>query len=323
MPFKHNAPRRHRIPKTRYRVQNWPVYEAGLKRRGDLTLWLDEAALARWQAPRRTTPGGQARYSDAAIELVLMLRLVFHLALRQAEGFAASLFRLLGQEQRVPDHTTLSRRSRGFAGRRPKVIPHGPMHLVIDSTGLKLFGQGEWDEEKHGRARRSWRKLHLAVNADTGEIVAGMLTDNAADDAGQVPALLGQIEGAITSVTADGAYDGEPVYQVVITHQSDPVPDIVIPPRASAVPSAQSAEAQSQRDHHLRIIAEKGRMAWQKATGYGRRSLVETAIGRYKAIIGPKLHARILPAQRGEAAIAIEALNHMIRVAKPLSIRAT
>ena len=148
MPFKHNATRRHRIPKTRYRIQNWPAYEAGLKRRGDLTLWLDESAIASWQAPRRTTPGGQARYSDAAIELVLMLRLVFHLALRQAEGFAASIFRLLGQELRVPDHTTLSRRSRGFAGRRPKVIPHGPLHLVIDSTGLKLFGQGEWDAER-------------------------------------------------------------------------------------------------------------------------------------------------------------------------------
>ena len=114
MPFKHNAARRHCIPKTRYRVQNWPAYEAGLKRRGDLTLWLDEAALAKWQAPRRTTPGGQARYSDAAIELVLMLRLVFHLALRQAEGFAASVLRLLGQTLRVPNHTTLSRRSRGF-----------------------------------------------------------------------------------------------------------------------------------------------------------------------------------------------------------------
>src|SRR3954467_11123809 len=158
MPFKHNAARRHRIPKTRYRVQNWPAYEAGLKRRGDLTLWLDEAALARWHAPRRTTPGGQARYSDAAIELVLMLRLVFHLALRQAEGFAASLFRLLGQELRVPDHTTLSRRNRGFTGRRPKVIPHGPMHLVISSAGLNLFGQGDWKEEKHSRESRSWRK---------------------------------------------------------------------------------------------------------------------------------------------------------------------
>ena len=118
MPFKHNAARRHRIPRARYRVRNWREYEAGLTRRGDLTLWLDEAAMAGWQAPRRTTPGGQAWYSDVAIELVLTLRLVFHLALRQAEGFTASMLRLLGQDLRVPDHTTLSRRGRGFAGRR-------------------------------------------------------------------------------------------------------------------------------------------------------------------------------------------------------------
>src|SRR5215211_1139540 len=321
MPFKHNAARRHRIPKTRYRIQNWPAYEAGLKRRGDLTLWLDEEALTGWQPPRRTTPGGQAWYSDAAIELVLILRLVFHLALRQAEGFTRSVLRLLGYELPVPDHTTLSRRSRSFAGGKPRVVPHGPMHLVIDSTGLKLFGQGEWDEEKHGRARRSWRKLHLAVDADTGEIVACVLTDNTADDAGQVPALLEAIEGEIASVTADGAYDGEPVYQTIAGHQPDPPPDVVIPPRASAVPSPENAEAQSQRDRHIRIIVEKGRMAWQKVTGYGRRSLAETAVGRYKAIIGSKLRARILPAQQGEAAIATEVLNHMIRVAKPISLR--
>ena len=159
MPFKHNAARRYCIPQARYRVRNWSEYEAGLKRRGDLTLWLDEDALAGWQAPRRTTPGGQAWYSDAAIELVLMLRLVFHLPLRQAEGFAASVLRLLGQELRVPDHTTLSRRGRSFVGRQPKVVPNGPLHLLVDSTGLKLFGQGEWDEEKHGRTRRSWRKF--------------------------------------------------------------------------------------------------------------------------------------------------------------------
>ena len=215
----------------------------------------------------------------------------------------------------------MSRRSRSFAGRQPKVVPHGPLHLVIDSTGLKLFGQGEWDEEKHGRTRRSWRKLHLAVDAGTGEIVACVLTDNAADDAGQVPALLEAIEGEIASVMADGAYDGEPVYQAIADHQPDPPPDVVIPPRASAVPSTENAEAQSQRDRHIRLIAEKGRMAWQKATGYGRRSLAETAVGRYKAIIGPKLRARILPAQQGEVAMAVEVLNRMIRVAKPVSIR--
>ncbi len=126
MPFKHHAARRHHVPKARYRVRNWPAYEAGLKRRGDLTLWLDEDALTGWQAPRRSTPGGQAWYSDATIELVLMLRLVLHLALRRAEGFAASVLRLLGRELRVPDHTTLCRRGRGFAGRRPEVVPHGP-----------------------------------------------------------------------------------------------------------------------------------------------------------------------------------------------------
>jgi Transposase DDE domain len=190
-----------------------------------------------------------------------------------------SLLRLLGQELRVPDHTTLCRRGRGFAGRRPEVVPHGPMHLVIDSTGLKLFGRGEWDEEKHGWARRSWRKLHIAVDADTGEIVARVLTDNGADDAGEVPALLGQVEGEIASVTADAAYDGEPVYRAVAGHQPDLPPDVVIPPRASAVPSTEDAEARSQRDRHIQFIAERGRMAWQRAIGYGRRSLAETAVG--------------------------------------------
>src|SRR5687767_12917807 len=158
-----------------------------------------------------------------------MLRLVFHLALRQAEGFAGSVLRLLGLDLATPDHTTLSRRSRRFAGRRPSVAPHGPMHLLIDSTGLKLFGQGEWQQHKHGRARRSWLKLHLAVDAGTGEIAASVLTDSGADDAGQVGDLLGQAEGEIASVTADGAYDGEPVYQAVASRQPDQPPDVVIP----------------------------------------------------------------------------------------------
>lgn len=231
------------------------------------------------------------------------------------------MLRLLGRALRVPDHTTLCRRGRGFAGRWPEVVPHGPMHLVVDSTGLKLFGRGEWDEEKHGRARRSWRKLHLAVDAGTGEIVACVLTGNSADDAGQVSALLGQIGGEIASVTADGAYDGEPMYRAVADRQPDPPPDVVIPPRASAVPGTEDADARSQRDRYIRSIAERGRMAWQRATGYGRRSLAETAVGRYKAIVGPRLRARSLPAQRGEAAIAVRALNRMIQVAKPLSVR--
>ncbi len=321
MPFKHRSNSRHHIPRAQYRVQNWPAYEAGLKRRGDFTLWLDEAAIARWRAPRRTTPGGQRRYSNLAIELVLMLRLVFHLALRQAEGFVGSLLRLLGLDLAVPDHTTLSRRSGGLAGPRPHVVPHGPLHLVIDSTGLKLFGRGEWQEEKHGRAPRSWRKLHIALDAETGEIVAHALTDKEADDAGQLPVLLEQVEGEIASVTADGAYDGEPSYEVVAARQADPPPDVVIPPRATATPSKTASTDPTRRDHHIQLIRERGRMAWQKGTNYGRRNLVETGIGRYKSSVGVKLRARTMVNQRGEVAVGIEVLNRMIRTAKPISIR--
>ena len=137
MPFKHHAARRHRIPAARYRVTNWPAYEAGLRRRGALTLWLDQAALAGWAAPKRSTPGGQRCYSDLAVELVLSLRLVFHLALRQAEAFARSVLGLLGLKLRVPDHTTLFRRGRVFAGRQARVrVSGGPMHLVLARTGL-------------------------------------------------------------------------------------------------------------------------------------------------------------------------------------------
>jgi hypothetical protein len=320
MPFRPNPNRPKRF-RARYRIRNWREYEAGLKRRGDLTLWLDEAAIAGWQAPRRTTPGGQPRYSDLAIELVLTLRLVFHLGLRQAEGFVDSVLRLLGLDLSVPDHTTLSRRSRGFANRRPQVAPHGPLHLLIDSTGLKLFGKGEWDFEKHGRARRSWRKLHIAVDSETGEIVASVLTGHDAGDASQVPASLEQVEGEIASVMADGACDGEPVYQAITERQPQSAPSIVIPPRRSAILSSQADTDPSQGDGHIRFIREQGRSAWPKATEYGRRSLVETAIGRYKALIGPRLRACTLANQQGEVALGCEVLNRMIQVAKPISVR--
>ncbi len=324
MPFKHNAARRHRIPRARYRVTNWPAYEAGLRRRGDLTLWLDEAAFAGWAAPKRSSPGGQPLYSELAIELVLTLRLVFRLALRQAEAFSRSVLRLLGLALSVPDHSTLSRRGRAFAGRQPRVLASAsPVHLVLDSTGLELFGQGEWDAEKHGRTRRAWRKLHLAVDADTGEIAAHVLTEGHADDAARVPGLLGQAEGVIASVTADGAYDGEPTYAAAAARQPHPPPDVVVPPRASAVPSSDESDGnvQSPRDRHIQLMAERGRMGWQRETGYGRRNQAETAMFRYKHLIGPKLRARSLPAQRGEVAIAVAVLNRMIRTAKPVSIQ--
>lgn len=319
MPLKFNNSRPKRF-RAQYRIRNWPQYDRGLRQRGDLTLWVDEVAIAGWSAPRRATPGGQARYSDRAIELVLMLRLVFRLALRQAEGFVSSVFRMLGLDLPIPDHTTLSRRGRGFAQRRPHSVPHGPLHLLIDSSGLKLFGRGEWNSGL-GRARRSWRKLHLAVDGGSGEIVASVLTGSEAHDAGQVSVLLEQVAGEIGSVMADGAYDGEPAYRAIQARQSEPMPTLVIPPRSSAVLSEEADVVLSQRHHHVRFIQENGHAAWRKATGYGRRGLAETTVGRYKALIGSGLRARTLPHQQGEIALGVEVLNRMIRAAKPISVR--
>ncbi len=172
------------------------------------------------------------------------------------------------------------------------------MRLVLDSTGLDLFGQAEWDAAKHGRKKRQWRKLHLAVDAGTGEIVAHVLTQSTADDAAQGPGLLRTVEGTIVSLAADRAYDGEPTYAAVAARQPEPAPAVVIPPRASAVPSTADPTKGTGRDRHVRLMAEKGRMEWQRRTGYGRRALAETAMGRWKHLIGPGCARAACPASK-------------------------
>jgi hypothetical protein len=213
MPFKANADRRHHIPAQRHRVKNWSEYDAGLRARGSLTVWFSEEAIEGWRAAPRTTQGGQPYYSDLAITTALTLRTVFRLPLRQAKGLIGSILQLLGLDLAVPDHSTLSRRAETLKVPQPRSGPGaGPVHLLVDSTGLKLCGPGEWLVQKHGsKRRRGWRKLHLATNADTGRIVAAVLTDKDADDGSQVGALLDQIEGAVASFTGDGAYDQDNV----------------------------------------------------------------------------------------------------------------
>src|SRR4051812_41043295 len=180
MPHKHNADRRHHIPKMAFKVQNWPAYEAGLRRRGSLTLWIEDAALECWQT---TGPNGQARYTDAAIQTSLMLRTAFKLALRQTEGLMTSLFTVMGLTLSAPDHTTVSRRAVTLPVIQTTSVPHGPLHALIDSTGLQVYGAGQWLEAKHGaKSRRTWRKLHLAVDAASGMIMAQTLTDQDTDD---------------------------------------------------------------------------------------------------------------------------------------------
>ena len=207
MPFKAKADRRHRIPKQRFRATNWAEYDAALRGRGSLTVWFTEAAIAAWKAEPRPTRGGQRRYSALAITTALTLRTVFRLALRQTEGLIGSIIALLGLDLAVPDHSPLSRRAETLEVPQPRSGTR-PIHLIVDSTGLQLCGPGEWLVEKHGsRARRSWRKLHIGVDADTGRIVASTLTMSDVDDASQVGPLFDQVANPIASFTADGAYD--------------------------------------------------------------------------------------------------------------------
>ncbi len=211
MPFKANADRRHHIPRQRHRVTNWAAYDAGLRARGSLTVWFTAAAIAAWRAEPRTTRGGQPRYSGLAITTALTLRAVFRLALRQTEGLIGSLLQLLGLDLAVPDHTTLSRRAETLEVPRPR-RGREPVHLLVDSTGLRLCGPGEWLAEKHGtKRRRGWKKLHLATDADTGRIVASALTDKDADDGSRVGPLLDRVQGPVASFTGDGAFDRDDV----------------------------------------------------------------------------------------------------------------
>jgi transposase len=298
-----------------FKVRNWPEYEAGLRRRGSLTLWIEDAALGHWQT---FGPGGQARYKDAAIQTTLMVRTAFRLGLRQTEGLMASVLTLMDLTISAPDHSTISRRAVMLPVIQSALVPHGPLHLLIDSTGLQVYGAGQWLEAKHGvKSRRKWRKLHLAVDADNGMIVARTLTDQDADDPSQVAPLLDQIDGLIDRVTADGAYDGAPTYGTIAARGDI---EVVIPPRSTAVISGEQSPF-AQRDQYLKMITERGRLAWQKATDYGKRSLVETTMSRYKALIGPRLRARAFAAQLTEAAIGIAVLNQMLAAGRPDSVR--
>ena len=319
MPFKSNADRRHRIPKQRHRVTNWAEYDAALRARGSLTVWVTTEAIEAWKAEPRTGRGGQPRYSALAITTALTLRAVFRLALRQTEGLIGSVLQLLGLDLAVPDHSTLSRRAETLAVPRPKA-GGAPVHLLVDSTALKLCGPGEWLVKKHGtKQRRAWRVPHLATDADTGRIVASVLTDKDADDGSLVGPLLDRVEGPVASFTGDGAFDRDDVYAEVAARH--PEAAVVVPPRSSAVASATAETTPTRRDAHLRCIAERGRMGWQKASGYNWRALVEADVARWKRVIGGEPRSRTDGRQATEVAIAADVLNRMLDLGRPKYVR--
>jgi hypothetical protein len=242
---------------------------------------------------------------------------VFHQPLRQTEGLLRSIADVLGISIAIPDHTTVSRRADGLTMLLKHIDRGEPLHLLVDSTGLTIYGEGEWLDQKHGiRSRRRWRKLHLGMNAGTHEIVAVELTPDDVGDLSEIPRLLDQIEADVASMTADGAYDDEAMYDAVAERHPDAA--IIIPPRVTAVASGMT---ETQRDLHIAMIAEHGRMGWQRRSGYNRRSLIETVMFRYKTIVGRRLPARALPNQRTEAQIGCNVLNRMVGLGMPASVR--
>jgi IS5 family transposase len=301
--------------KTKYRVSNWAEYDRALVQRGDVTLWISTDATDAWKPAPSGRRGGQRKFSEHAIETALTLRLVFRLPLRQAEGFLRSLLSLMSLDLEAPDHTTLSRRSQDLDVALPLISTKKPIHLIVDSTGLSIVGEGEWAAAKHGgRGRRGWKKLHLGVDR-SGVIVAEALTRGNADDAKTALDLIDEVEGDITSVTADTAYDTLAIYDSSAARGAE----VVVPPSRSAMRSRQQRSRSSARDRAILRIKVVGRRRWKKESGYHRQARVENTFFRYKTIIGPGLRARHPKAQGAEALMACNILNRMIVLGRPES----
>jgi hypothetical protein len=312
-------PARQAAPKPTYRIRNWNDYNDALVRRGSLTLWVDQAALQAWRYQGPARRGAQFRFSDTAIECLLTLRAVYRLTLRATEGFARSLFELMEVDLPVPDYTTLCRRAATVRITLPKKA-EGPLHLILDSTGLKVYGEGEWKVRQHGYSkRRTWLKLHLAIDPETHEIRAAVVSEPGVTDEEAVPALLAQEEGPISGAGADGAYDRRTVYEELERRGAR----AVIPPRRDAKirRHGNTSGPRLARDENLRRIRQVGRAAWKEESGYHRRSLGETAMFRMKTLFGAGVSCRADEQRATEVGVRCRAMNIMTHQGMPDTVR--
>ncbi|MEL6385576.1 MAG: IS5 family transposase [Cyanobacteria bacterium J06626_18] len=299
---------------SQYRIRNWSAYDAALKQRGSLTFWIEEAVLAGWLNPEKTGRRGASRtYSDLAIATMSTMGSVMHLRGRQTEGFMASLFQLMPVDLPVPDHSTVSRRLGKLSIPLPVVEGSGARHVVVDSTGIKVYGEGEWKVRQHGYSkRRTWRKLHLGVDESTGEILAAVVSTNNVSDDEAFGELMDSIEGEIEVVSADGAYDKRKCYDAI----ADRGAQAQIPPREDAQYWGEEGERHA-RNQALQRIAAVGRAEWKRESGYHRRSLAETMMFRFKIIFGNTCSRRTFDNQAAELLLACAALNRMTHLGMP------
>ena len=305
----------------RYRIRNWHEYNRALINRGRLTVWFDEQAIAGWRhtAPA-TGPGAPRLYADLAIECALIFKSVYHLSLRAAQGFLSSVVELMKLALPIPDYSTVSRRQGALQVPLPALPQSGPRHIVIDATGLRVYGAGEWRVWKHrvGR-RRTWRKLHLGIDETTKEIVAVELTESRVHDSQPLPSLLDQIPDPIGQVSGDGAYDTRACYEAVLKRGAMPT---FVPRRtAQPCPTKDPAGWRAARNRILQQIGAQGRSAWRVLSGNTRQSVAENTRYRYKTLFGGRLWARGLETQRTEARVKCAVLNRMTQLGLPETVR--
>ena len=298
-----------------YKTRNWRSYNQALKRRGSLTIWFDPAMT--WDAAPTGKRGRQRDYSDAAIQTCLTMKVLFGMALRQTTGFVESLLRLVGLDWTVPDFSTLSRRQKTLAVNIPYRGSKGPLHLLIDSTGIKVEGEGEWHARKHGGSkRRVWRKIHLGIDEETLEVRAVEVTGSHIGDAPVLPDLLGQIPVGqeIASVTADGAFDTRTCHDAIAARGAS----ASIPPRKNAKPWKSDAPGAMARNEILRTSKRVGRTIWRRWSGYHRRSRAETKMHCVK-LLGQRLSARDFDRQVAEFQVRVAVLNGFTALGTPIT----
>lgn len=300
-----------------YKIRNWSKYNESLVQRGSVTFWFNEDVISQWNHPNSHPRRGHPFvYSDSAVECLLVLRELFRLPYRQTEGLGRSLVELMEVDVAIPDYTSLAKRAVKLGISLDVRKRTGPIDVVVDSTGLKVFGEGEWKMRKHGKSkRRTWRKLHLAINPDTQEIEAETLTENSCDDASQTNPLLNQVPGSVGKFYGDGAYDQWKVYDELEQRKTK----AIIPPRRNAriFQHGNSRKRPLSRDKAIREIRRHGRRRWKEKVGYHRRSLSETAMYRMKCCFGDHLKNRLLPNQRTETRLRCKILNKFTRLGLP------
>ena len=306
--------------KQQYRITNWPEYNRALENRGNVTFIFDDNVIKDWYSDAPAQRGAQQVYSDVCIEAIMMIKTVFRLPYRQTRGFVVGLLKLMDlSELEVPSFTQINRRFRTLDVAAFEIPVSGSITIAIDSTGIKVYGEGEWKCRKHGWSkRRTWRKLHLGVDPETGFIHCHTTTTNSESDESQVEEMLDQIEAKIDEVYLDGAYDAQTCYDRLLDRDIWPI----IPPQRGAVKWhwEQPGDADDYpRNKFIERIDQIGRAEWKKEAGYHRRSLSETAMFRYKAIFGPTHYSRFLETQIQENKMKIKALNQMTAHGMPIS----